>query len=128
MDSRLVMELHDEACLLPMLLARLLSALDGRSAIAPDRAPELLQALLSGWGTVPFTAREILAWAESGLTADARAFLSCARAICRRSHHADLTARGLGLLLARLVQAGAPLQRIGDVRGSALWQLRDVRE
>lgn len=104
------------------LRQRCTAGLDG------DHADKFYQAVRAGWGERPFMARELLQWAESGHSPDSRAVLHLARAMCGTSENTGLTVQALGMQLARLAQlAGAPLLRTGEARGSAVWQLRDLR-
>lgn len=130
-DEGDVLQLRDDADLLAALLAGIGLELRQRNAASADddHAGRFCQALRTGWGTLQFTASELLEWAASGHGADSRTVLQAARAMCQVKPGADLTARMFGMQLARLERMdGALLVRVGEVRGAAVWQLRDLRD
>lgn len=99
------------------------------TAYDDDHVARFFQALLAGLGYSRFTTGELMKWIESAHGSDSRTALRAARALCQVEKDADLTVQMLGMQLARLARIdGARLVRDGEIRGSAVWRLRDLRD
>lgn len=120
LDANEVDGLHEEAELLPALLASLI--LEARRGARRDVQPEgreFCSAVFVGWGASPFTAAEVLGWAEQNATPTQRAALAALRTLCP-----GLDAQRLGMTLATL----PGIECAGQRRGSKLWAVRDLRD
>lgn len=130
-DEGDVLQLRDDADLLAALLAGIGLELRQRNAASADndQAGRFCQAVRTGWGARPFTSGELLRWALSSPSADARTALLAARAMCGLREGADLTVHALGIRLAGMANSeGAHLVRDGEARGAAVWRMRDLRD
>ena len=116
-----VMAMHDEADLLPALIARLGLALTAKP-LDDARQKRFIEALSRGWGSKPFLSNELVGWAEQGATGTQREVFEAARLLCGLTAEADLMAQTLGCALRTLVPG--KLRIAGTRRGSTLWQLR----
>jgi hypothetical protein len=130
-DEGAVLQMHENAELLVALLAGILVELRQRNAASAndDQAGQFCQAVRTGWGARPFTSGELLRWALSSHSTDARTVLRAARAMCGLRDGADLTGQALGMRLATMANSeGAHLVRDGEARGAAVWRMRDLRD
>lgn len=130
LSAEVVNELHESAELLPVIFAR---ALLQQKPAAPvcDEKRQLLEAIHRGWGGQPFTASALIAWCEPAATPQQREVLSAARAVCGVHDGGALHPTGLGMrlrALAKLYSGAVRLERVGDVRGSQQWCVRDSRD
>lgn len=124
LDEAEVEELHEDAELLPALLAAVGLAL--RQRRQRDRGATWADAMRRGWGERPFAAAELIAWAEQSATAPQCEVLKASRELCKLQPEAALTAHRLSGALRAL--RPSRVEVVGSVRDSHLWALRDRRE